>query len=222
MKPFTYLPLLPLVPALGALIPADVADRGRSLGETLLSGLHDGPSIIDDALDSDFAHGLGQNLDAALDLLDDNDDNEPTLTIYQLVSECPETTKFAALLNKHDDLVKLLNSTDADHTLFVPTDEAFEHLPFHDRPSDEWIRDALEYHIATDARTAHDLARSKTVPTLLKEDWLGDRPQRLRVSLSLKGLHINFLSRVVKPNTVSIPQPASNTSFVFWPWSPVV
>lgn len=208
MKPFTHLPLLALAPAvsLGALLPGDIADRGRDLSETLLSGLHDRPSIIGDLLESEFAHDMGDDLGSALDLLDDaDDDDEPTLTIYQLISECPQATKFAALIKEHDDLVKLLNNTDAEHTLFLPTDEAFDHLPFKDRPSEEWIRDALQYHIATDARTAHDLVRTETVPTVLKEDWLGGKPQRLRASLTLKGLHINFLSKIVKPNTVSIP-----------------
>ena len=214
MKPFTSLPFFTLVPALGlgALHPGDLADHGRDLSETLLSGLHDRPSIIDDVLEIEAAHGLGQDLDSALDLLDDNNDDEPTLTIYQLVSECPEATKFAALIDEHDDLVQLLNSTDAYHTLFLPTDEAFDHLPFKDRPSEEWIRAALQYHIAPDARTAHDLVRTETVPTVLKEDWLGGRPQRLRASLTLKGLHINFLSKIVKPNTVSIAlTPDNNT-----------
>lgn len=207
MKSFTHLPLLTLAPALGlgALLPGNLADRGRGLGEKLLSGLHDRPSIIDDVLESEFAHGLEDNIESALDLLDHADDDEPSLTIYQLVSECPEASKFAALIDEHDDLVKLLNSTDAEHTLFLPTDEAFDHLPFKEKPSKEWIRDALQYHIATDARTAHDLVRTETVPTVLKEDWLGGKPQRFRTSLNLKGLHLNFFSRIVKANVVSLP-----------------
>lgn len=208
MKLFAHLSALTLASAasLGALLPADLADRGRDLSETILSGFLDRPSILEHAPESELGHGLKHYVGSALDLIGDNDDEEPSLTIYQLISECPETTKFASHLNKHDDLVKLLNSTEAQHTLFVPTDEAFEHLPFREKPSDEWIREALQYHIATDARTAHDLVRTQTVPTVLKEDWLGGRPQRLRASLTLKGLHINFLSNIVKPNTVSTPR----------------
>lgn len=205
MKPSTHLPFIALAPALGlgALIPWDLADRGRDLSETLLSNLHDGPSIIDDVLESEFSHNLGDNIDSALDFLDDADDDEPTHTIYQLISECPEASKFAALIDEHDDLVKLLNSTEGDHTLFLPSNEAFDHLPFKDRPSEEWIRDALQYHIANGTHTAHDLVRTQTVPTVLKEGWLGGKSQRLRSSLTLKGLHINFLSKVVGPNAVS-------------------
>lgn len=217
MKPFIHLSALTLASAasLGALLPRDLAERGRHLGETILSGFRDSPSVIDHLLEDLPRGGLGQNLDSALDLLADGDDEEPTLTIYQIISECPDTTKFAAHLREHDDLVKLLDNTKAHHTLFVPTNEAFDHLPHDphgDKHSEEWIRDALQYHIATDVRTAHDLVTTETVPTVLKEEWLGGRPQRLRASFTLKGLHINFLSKIVKANTVSTSPTADNTT----------
>lgn len=214
-----HLPLLSLAPAasVASFIPDDLAARARDFSETLLASARDRPSIIEETADSGFPYAPDQKSEWGLEALDhvdllagdEDDHHEPTLTIFQLISACSHTTKFASHLKEHDDLVQLLNSTEAHHTLFVPTDEAFDHLPFKDKPSDEWIRDALQYHIATGARTAHDLVRSSTVPTVLKEEWLGDKPQRLRTSLNLKGLHINFLSTVKKPNIVSIISPLS-------------
>lgn len=209
MKSLVNLPLLALASAVGhgALIPDDFAQHGRDVSETLLSGAGDGLSAIGDILETDFLKGLENGADPLLEFLGTGDDEEPTQTIYQLMSECPQTSKWAALIKEHDDLVQLLNSTEASHTLFVPTDEAFDRLPFKDRPSEEYIRAALEYHIATDVYTAHDLAKTETVPTVLKEDWLGGKHQRLRAGFDLKGLNINFISKVVKPNIVSIPLP---------------
>lgn len=208
MKSFMNLPLLALASAVGhsALIPDEIAQRGRDISETLLSGAGDA-SAIGDILETDFFSGLKNGADQLLESLDTDNDDEPTQTIYQLMSECPQTSKWATLIKEHDDLVQLLNSTEARHTLFVPTDEAFERLPFKDRPSEDYIRAALEYHIATDVYTAHDLAKTETVETVLKEDWLGGKHQRLRAGLDLKGLNINFISKVIKPNIVSIHWP---------------
>lgn len=203
------LPLLALASAVGhgALIPDHVAQRGRDVSEALLSGAGD-VSAIGDIIETDILNGLDNAADPLLDFLGGGDDGEePMQTIFQLMSECPQTSKWTALIKEHDDLVQLLNSTEASHTLFVPTDEAFERLPFKDRPSDEYIRAALEYHIATGVHTAHDLVKTETVETVLKEDWLGGNHQRLRAGFGLKGLNLNFISKVVKSNIVSIPLP---------------
>ncbi|SPO04368.1 related to oxidoreductase [Cephalotrichum gorgonifer] len=190
---------LALAASVRAIQPDELAQRGSDVVEDVLAPIKDGAFNFDDALEDTPVDRLTESLDA-INLLDD-DHPEPTLTIYQLISEHPHTTKFAYHLSQHDDLVEILNNTEGRNTLFVPADEAFDHLPFKEHPPEEWIRSALEYHIATHVYTAHDLIRTNTMPTVLKEEWLGGKPQRLRASLTLGGLHINFLSKVIVPNT---------------------
>ncbi|OBT74139.1 hypothetical protein VF21_06227 [Pseudogymnoascus sp. 05NY08] len=98
-----------------------------------------------------------------------------------------------------DDLVQLLNSTEANYTIFAPTDDAFKnafkHLPgSHKKPSKEIIKAILEYHLSPDLYPLRRLLLSHTVPTSLKEDALGGNAQRLRIGLGLRGLNVNFVT----------------------------
>jgi uncharacterized surface protein with fasciclin (FAS1) repeats len=126
------------------------------------------------------------------------------LTIYQLISKSPHTTNFTKLVNEYDDIVQLLNSTKANHTLFVPINSAFENLPDHGdkKPSKEFIEAVLKYHIGLDVHSAHSILSTQTIPTALDEKFLGGEPQRLRVSVGLFGVKINFYSSVVASNFV--------------------
>lgn len=130
-------------------------------------------------------------------------------TIWELVSSNKYTTRFAEIAGTFQDIVDYLNSTTANKTLFVPTDKAFEHLPPH-KPDDDddekkkrirqFIHASLQYHAVDDVYTARRLLTTHTVPTALKEPMLGGEPQRLRVQLGLRGLGLNFFTRVVAPN----------------------
>ncbi|KAG8161176.1 hypothetical protein KVR01_009440 [Diaporthe batatas] len=120
------------------------------------------------------------------------------LTIYQLISESKYTTKFAALVDEHEDIVKLLNSTEANYTLFVPVDSAFEHIPKHKKPSKEFVESVLRYHIGLGLYPAGRVLVTHTLPTALDEPLLGNQPQRLRTSVGLlSGVRVNFYSKVV-------------------------
>jgi uncharacterized surface protein with fasciclin (FAS1) repeats len=122
-------------------------------------------------------------------------------TIYQLISESKYTTKLAKLIADDEDLVKVLNSTKANHTVFAPTDKAFEKLPKHgDKPSKEVIKKVLLYHVAPGLFPAGRVLFDRTVPTLLNEPSLGDNPQRIAARLSLRGVTLNFYSKVVAVN----------------------
>ncbi|KAI9813544.1 MAG: hypothetical protein M1832_006275 [Thelocarpon impressellum] len=122
-------------------------------------------------------------------------------TVWELIAESKYTTKFAKVISEETDLVKVLNSTEANYTVFAPTDEAFEHLPKHGKmPSKEQIKKTLMYHVSPDFYPAGRVLASHTIPTLLKEATLGDEQQRLRVGLSLKGLTVNFFSRIIAVN----------------------
>lgn len=136
----------------------------------------------------------------------------PDLTIYQLISLSNYTTKFYKLVSEYPDIVDTLNSTSANYTLFVPIDSAFEHLPdcHHHKgkdgkkkPSKEFIESVLKYHIGLDVYNARRILTTHTLPTTLNEKLLGKEPQRLRTSVGLGGVRINFYSKVVAADIVS-------------------
>ncbi|KAF7952417.1 uncharacterized protein EAE97_001914 [Botrytis byssoidea] len=126
---------------------------------------------------------------------------KPNKTVYELIASSKYTTKLAELINEYPDLVDALNGTAANYTVFAPTDKAFEKIPeHHKKPSKELIKAVLEYHVSPDFYPAGRVLVSHTIPTALKEGRLGDEPQRLRVGLGLKGLAVNFYSRVIAVN----------------------
>ncbi|KAI9744506.1 MAG: hypothetical protein M1818_002035 [Claussenomyces sp. TS43310] len=125
--------------------------------------------------------------------------HKPSKTVYELINESKYTTKLAKLINKYDNLVEALNgtSTEANFTIFAPTDKAFEKLPKHHKDiPDDVIYQALLHHVSSDFYPAGRVLLSHTIPTMRKESGLGDS-QRLRVGLGLKGLAVNFYSRIV-------------------------
>jgi len=124
------------------------------------------------------------------------------LTVYELISKSNYTTKFAKLLDEYPDLVKKLNSTKANYTIFAPIDSAFEKIPHHghgEKPSKEDLEKVLLYHISDDLYSAARVLGSYTIPTLYEPKLLGHK-QRLTVRVTLKGPAINFYSRVVAVN----------------------
>ncbi|KAH7409606.1 Fasciclin domain-containing protein [Cadophora sp. MPI-SDFR-AT-0126] len=126
----------------------------------------------------------------------------PNKTVYELIASSKYTTKLAKLINEYPDLVETLNGTAANYTVFAPTDKAFEKLPKgHKKPSKELIKKVLAYHVSPDFYPAGRVLVTHTIPTALGEDSLGGNPQRLRVGLGLlKGLNVNFYSRIVAVN----------------------
>lgn len=131
-------------------------------------------------------------------------DHKPNMTVYQLIAESKYTTKLASLINEYDDLVDLLNGTTANFTVFAPTDKAFEKIPDHGhKPSKEFLKKLLTYHVSADFYPAGRILVSSTIPTLYIEDNLGEgEAQRLATNIGLRGLTINFYSRVVAVNIV--------------------
>lgn len=129
--------------------------------------------------------------------------HKPNKTVYELIASSKYTTKLAKLINEYPDLVEILNGTAANYTVFAPTDKAFEKIPEgHKKPSKELIKKVLAYHISPDFYPAGRVLVSHTIPTALGEDALGGEPQRLRLGLSLRGLTVNFYSRIVAVNIV--------------------
>jgi uncharacterized surface protein with fasciclin (FAS1) repeats len=130
--------------------------------------------------------------------------HKPNKTIYELISSSKYTTKLAALVDEFPDLVEVLNGTAANYTLFAPTDKAFEKIPKgHKKPPKELIKKVLAYHLSPEFYPAGRVLVTHTIPTALGEDSLGGA-QRLRIGLGLlKGLNLNFYSKIVAINIVS-------------------
>lgn len=127
---------------------------------------------------------------------------KPTKTVYELIASSQYTTKLAELINEYDDLVEVLNGTAANYTVFAPTNRAFEKIPKgHGKPSKELLKKVLSYHVSPNFYPAGRVLVSHTIPTAFGEDALGGA-QRLRVGLSLRGLTVNFYSRIVAINIV--------------------
>ncbi|VUC28467.1 unnamed protein product [Clonostachys rosea] len=160
-------------------------------------------SVIDDATDelASAASTLNGFKDDMFRKLQDATDQAkrefPDLTIYELIQLSNHTKKFAKALDKFPHVVKILNGTETNHTLFVPIDEAFEHLPDHEPPSKEYIEAALKYHIGLGDYPVPRLLSTNTLPTAYNERGLGGEPQRLRTRVSLAGVTVNFYSKVV-------------------------
>lgn len=129
--------------------------------------------------------------------------HKPNETIYQLIAGSKYTTKLAKLISEYDDLVDALNSTKANFTVFAPTDTAFEKIPEHaPKPSKEQLKAILSYHVVPDVYPAGRVLVSHTAPTLLKGEHLATQPepQRIAFKLGLRGLTVNFYSRIVAIN----------------------
>lgn len=125
---------------------------------------------------------------------------KPNRTVYELINESKYTTKLAELINEYDDIVKLLNGTKANYTVFAPTDEAFAKIPdHHKKPSKEILKAILSYHVSPDFYPAGRVLHSYTIPTLYEPEKLG-HAQRLTVRVTLKGPTINFYSKLVAVN----------------------
>lgn len=131
--------------------------------------------------------------------------HKPNMTVYQLIAGSKYTTKLAGLINEYDDLVELLNGTAANYTVFAPIDKAFEKIPEGaPKPSKEFLKKLLTYHVSGDFYPAGRVLVSHTIPTLYNEDLIGGEAQRLSTNIGFRGLTVNFFSRVIAINIVRI------------------
>ncbi|RDA91052.1 hypothetical protein CP533_6119, partial [Ophiocordyceps camponoti-saundersi (nom. inval.)] len=122
-------------------------------------------------------------------------------SVYELIRGCEHTSRFADIVDDHPDVVRLLNgSSSRDVTLFVPTNEAFRGLPDGHRPGRGLVERVLRYHVGLGRYPAGRILHTHTVPTALEEELLGGEPQRLRTSIGLGGVELNFYSKVVAIN----------------------
>merc|ERR1712000_499018 len=122
----------------------------------------------------------------------------PNQTVYELISKSKYTTKLAKAIDEFLDLVKLLNGTTANFTVFAPTDHAFEKIPKHaPKPPKEFLKKLLTYHVSEEFYPAGRVLVSRTIPTALQAEYIGKVPQRISSQISFRGLTVNFYSRIV-------------------------
>ena len=101
-----------------------------------------------------------------------------------------------------------LTLTDDTTAVFAPSDKAFEKIPEKaPKPSKEELKKILLYHVSEDFYPAGKVLVTHTVPTLLSVDTVGVGPQRLATEVSLKGLTVNFYSRIVAIDIVCFRMP---------------
>ena len=149
-------------------------------------------------------------------------------TIYELIKDSQHATKFAKLIEEYDEIKQLLDDTEHNYTLFVPTDQALDHIHHghhgkngdddddddhhrhdHKRPSKEFILSFIKYHIVPGLYSAHRIHTSRTLPTELHPSALGtssahhkhQHPQRIR-AFTVPFIHLtrlNFHTRPIGP-----------------------
>ena len=186
----------------------DAFERASELGDGVYDAASDVQSLVDSAVDDVY--------DEAYDAFDGGHHgghgrrphhpphhDKPNMTVYQLIAESKYTTKLAKFISEFDDLVEALNSTKANYTVFAPTDKAFDKIPDKaPKPTKEQLKKLLSYHVVPDFAPAGKVLATHTFPTLLKSDSLGQepQPQRLTPRFSLRGLTVNFYSRIVAVN----------------------
>ncbi|KAL2180958.1 Fasciclin domain-containing protein [Thermothelomyces heterothallicus CBS 202.75] len=179
----------------------------------------------------------GSKLDNFLSLADSDDEDEgeegnPHLphgghgdghrhedkTIYELIKDSQHASKFAKLVEEHDEIKQLLDDKEHNYTLFVPTDRALDRIHGgrkhrHEKPSKEFILAFLKYHIVPGLYPAHRIQTSRTLPSELHPAALdgastrrhkhkhNHHPQRIR-SFTVPIVHLtrlNFRTRLVGP-----------------------
>jgi hypothetical protein len=179
--------------------------------DAILGNLKDKVSSVKQDFQSAIELALDEEIDDDFDLADrpghghhgrHGHHHTSNLTIYQLISKSKHTTNFTKLVDEYDDIVELLNSTKANYTLFVPVNSAFAKLP-DKKPSKEFVEAVVRYHIGLDVYSGLRILHTQTIPTALDEKFLGGEPQRLRTSVGLLGIKLNFYSSVIAKDFVS-------------------
>ncbi|KAJ4253357.1 hypothetical protein NW762_010512 [Fusarium torreyae] len=216
---------LTLATATSAFVIPEAFDSLYSFKEDIKETLEDIPTRLRKSLNeateqlsteiSSAIHNKIQEEESFIPFTDDDDETADIfgrtggdytdLTTYDLIAKSNYTKKFFKLVQKHEKFAKLLNSTDAktNYTLFVPIDDAFEHIPDHHKdkkPSDEFVEAVLNYHLGVGEYPASRILFTHTLPTVHKEELLGGKPQRLRTSVGFSGVRVNVYSKVIAVN----------------------
>ncbi|TQV98420.1 Fasciclin domain family protein [Cordyceps javanica] len=173
-----------------------------SLGSSVPGAIHTVGEAIQRSTADAAASATREIRDKALEALESLDypksgKEDPKLTIYQTLQELAGAGAFTKLLDDFPKLIDTLNSTDSEHTLFVPLDGAFDKIPDKfKKPSREVLDKFLHYHVVSGAKKAVDVLTSYTLESEARERGLGGEHQRIRVGASLAGVTLNGYSKI--------------------------
>lgn len=133
-------------------------------------------------------------------------DEPPVLTIYQTLQSLEGAAgEFTKLLDGFPELVDSLNSTEVEHTLFLPIDAAFDKIPDKFKhPSKEALEKFLRYHLVAGTKLAGDVVTSYTLESEAHESHLGGENQRIRVGASLAGVTLNGYAKIKAVDIVRV------------------
>jgi uncharacterized surface protein with fasciclin (FAS1) repeats len=136
------------------------------------------------------------------------------LTIYELISKSNYTKILTKYIDQDPELVKTLNSTKANYTIYAPVDWAFKKLPKDFKPSKELVKKVLSYHVSPGLYPTIRLAFTKTAPTLLEPKSLGGNPQRVigKWLGFFRGFRLNYYSKILAANIVRLLSTYSRNS----------
>ncbi|KAK1138741.1 hypothetical protein N8T08_002050 [Aspergillus melleus] len=116
------------------------------------------------------------------------DHSPPSMTVWELIRNDNRTSTFANVLGEFTHIVAGLNAPKAQFTVFVPTNEAFEHETFEwNLPSFYWMY-LVGYHMGPGAFSRDVLSRMKTAPSFV----FADIYQKYRQRISLQNLSDRF------------------------------
>ncbi|KAJ3041184.1 hypothetical protein HK097_002364 [Rhizophlyctis rosea] len=130
-------------------------------------------------------------------------DGDAGKTILEVISNDEAFSKLWSFVKERETLVKALNSSDADLTLFAPVDSAFwEHGGGHGKhrppPPPEIITQGLLYHVVDHQHKEEDLKNGQLLDTGLTLGSLGDKPQKIRVFEHKHHVALNLRSHIIK------------------------
>jgi len=118
-------------------------------------------------------------------------------TIAEILSEDERFSKFMKVMEKHSNLRDDLDNADAKMTLFAPTNHAFSELEKLKEMPDVDMEELLHYHIVPE----EEVDREKwfdgmLLDTRLKEDKLGNRAQKIRLTKKFGRWSLNMYAEV--------------------------
>jgi uncharacterized surface protein with fasciclin (FAS1) repeats len=119
-------------------------------------------------------------------------------TLWDMIKDCKYTSRFYEYLKDDDKIVKMLQDTKSNTTVFAPSNQAFEKFDQfrkHHDVSKDMVHRVLLYHLSYGIHRSNDLRYHNTLVTMLPDDNLGKgMHQRVRLGLSHRGPTINFYS----------------------------
>ncbi|RJE19617.1 fasciclin domain family protein, partial [Aspergillus sclerotialis] len=127
-----------------------------------------------------------------------------SLTVWDVIQNERNLTKFASLIGEFDDIVESLRASQESFTLYAPLDGAFEQETFpYDLPWFYW-KFLVGYHMSPGAWSALALPTQNTVSSFVNADIYFKNRQRISVQAGIKRTSLNYRANVIASNTGAV------------------